>query len=397
MSYASKQVQSLPPYLFSVFHEKKKRLQAKGVDVIDLGIGAPDLPTPEFIVERLKSEAIKPENHKYAPYAGTQAFREAVAAFYQKQYNVKLDPNKEVLTLIGSKEGIAHMMYAVIDPGDGVLIPDPGYPVYDSAVHLANGKGIPLPLDPDRGYVPMFDLMDKRELKKAKLMLLNYPSNPTGATVEMDTFLEAVLFAKKHNLCIAQDAAYGLVTFDDYQAPSILQVPGAKEVAVEFGSLSKSFNMTGWRIGYVVGNEEIIRALSIVKSNMDTGQFLPIQKAGVTALQSDFSAVRNNNDIYQKRMETMLEALWDMGIQAEKPRGTFFIWAKVPGQESSKAFAEKMLEEAGVIITPGTAFGEQGEGFFRISLSVPTKRLSEAVQRMKTFQAGGRLDDSKKT
>ncbi|KGX90806.1 LL-diaminopimelate aminotransferase [Pontibacillus marinus] len=395
MSYASKQVQSLPPYLFSVFHEKKKRLQAKGVDVIDLGIGAPDLPTPDFIVDRLKEEAVKPEHHKYAPYAGTQEFREAVAAFYEKQYNVSLDPDKEVLTLIGSKEGIAHMISAVIDPGEGVLIPDPGYPVYDSAVHLAYGKSVPLPLDPDRGYVPMFDQLDKEELKHAKLMLLNYPSNPTGATVEMDTFLEAVLFANKHNLCIAQDAAYGLVTFDDYQAPSIMQVPGAKEVAVEFGSLSKSFNMTGWRIGYVVGNKEIIRALSIVKSNTDTGQFLPIQKAGVTALQSNLAAVRHNNAIYQKRMETMLEALWEMGIHAEKPRGTFFIWAKVPGTQTSKAFAEKMLEEAGVIVTPGTAFGAQGEGYFRISLSVPNERLREAVQRMKTFQAGGDVDDSK--
>jgi len=392
MSYTSKQVQSLPPYLFSIFHEKKKRLQAKGVDVIDLGIGAPDLPTPSFIIDRLQEEVLKPENHKYSPYAGAQEFREAVASFYQKQYNVFLNADTEILTLVGSKEGIAHMISAVIDPGDGVLIPDPGYPVYQSAVHLAYGREVPLPLDAKKGYVPMFDEVE-RDLVNAKLMLLNYPSNPTGATVEIETFQEAIRFAKKHNVCIAQDAAYGLMTFGNYKAPSIMQVPGAKEVAVEFGSLSKSFNMTGWRIGYVVGNKEIIQALSIVKSNTDTSQFLAIQKAAVTALESDLSAVRSNNAIYQKRMETMLEALGEMGIQAEKPRGTFFVWAKVPEQFSSKAFAEKLLEEAGVIITPGIAFGSQGEGYFRVSLSVPNDRLQEAVQRMKKFWVGGQQDE----
>lgn len=387
-------MQSLPPYLFSVFHEKKKKLQAHGVDVIDLGIGAPDLPTPEFITERLKEEVTKPENHRYSPYEGSMEFREAVASFYQRQYNVTLDPDTEILTLIGSKEGIAHLISAVIDQGDGVLVPDPGYPVYRSAVHLAYGTSIPLPLDPHKGYTPMFDQLGNEEFQEAKLMLLNYPSNPTGATIELDTFQESIKVARDHNLCIAHDAAYGMVTFEDYQAPSILQVSGAKEVAVEFGSLSKSFNMTGWRLGYVVGNQEIIRALSIVKSNIDTGQFLPIQKAGVTALTSDFSAVTANNIIYRERMETMLEALRDMGIQAEKPRGTFFIWAKVPGSLSSKAFAEKLLEESGVMVTPGAAFGDRGEGFFRISLSLPKNRLEEAVQRMKRFRIGGHLDDS---
>jgi len=393
MSFASKQVQSLPPYLFSVFNAKKKRLQLQGVDVIDLGIGAPDLPTPSFIIEQLQSESTNPENHRYAPYAGTQEFREAVASFYQERYNVSLDPDDEILTLIGSKEGLAHMMTAVIDPGDGVLIPDPGYPVYQSSVHLAHGKGIPLPLDEKNGYVPRFDLLSKENRDQAKLMLLNYPSNPTGATVDLDTFTQAVSFAKQNNLCIAQDAAYSLVTFDNYKAPSIMEVPGAKDVAVEFGSLSKSFNMTGWRIGYVVGNREIIRALSIVKSNTDTGQFIPIQKAAVTALESDFSAVKDNNAIYQTRAGTMLKALWEMGIEAEQPRGTFFIWAKVPGNLSSQEFAEEMLEEAGVIITPGNAFGSRGEGYFRISLSVPNERLQEAAGRMKTFQAGGHEDD----
>lgn len=387
MTFGSEQVNSLPPYLFSVFHQKKRMLQEQGIDVIDLGIGAPDLPTPSFIIDRLVDEARKPANHKYSPYSGCQEFREAVASFYKKQYNVTLDPETEVLTLIGSKEGIAHLISAVIDRGDGVLIPDPGYPVYQSAIHLAYGVTVPLPLDAERGYVPMFDSLLDTELARTKLMLLNYPSNPTGATVELETFEDAIEFAKKHDICVAQDAAYDLVTFKDYKAPSMMQVEGAKDVAVEFGSLSKSFNMTGWRIGYVVGNKDLIRALSIVKSNTDTSQFLPIQKAGATALNSEFaSIIQSNNAIYQNRMEKMIAALEEIGIQADKPRGTFFIWAKVPAGYTSERFAEKMLDEAGIIITPGNAFGLRGEGYFRISLSVPTDRLNEAVNRIKSMK-----------
>jgi LL-diaminopimelate aminotransferase len=388
LTFASERVKSLPPYLFSVFNQKKKELEAQGVDVIDLGIGAPDLPTPPFIIEALKEEVIKPENHKYSSYTGCQEFREAVAEFYQKQYGVDLDPNTEVLTLIGSKEGIAHFIQATINPGESVLIPDPGYPVYQSAVHLAGAKSIPLPLDPNKNYTPKFDTIPKSKLNHSKLMLLNYPSNPTGATVEIETFLKAVTFAKENNLAIAHDAAYGLVTFEDYQAPSILQVPGAKGVAVEFGSLSKSFNMAGWRIGYVVGNKDMIKALSILKSNMDTCQFLPIQKAAATALCSDLSTVKENNSIYQNRMVKMIEGLNEMGIQVEKPRGTFFLWAKVPKPFTSQQFAEKLLTEAGIIVTPGIAFGENGEGYIRISLSVSSERLDELVERMKRVNRG---------
>ncbi len=387
MSYASKQVKSLPPYLFSVFHEKKKKLQKQGIDVIDLGIGAPDLPTPDFIIDRLIEEVRKPENHKYSPYGGSQEFKQAVATFYKNHYGVTLDPNHEVLTLIGSKEGIAHLIQAVIDPGDGVLIPDPGYPVYHSAVHLAHGESVPYPLDEINGYIPDFTKVSTSHLKNAKLMLLNYPSNPTGATVERETFTTAIKFAKEHDLCAVHDAAYDLVTFNGYQSPSILQAEGAMERAVEFGSLSKSFNMTGWRIGYVVGNRELIQALSIMKSNMDTSQFLAIQKAGAAALTSDLSSVTSNNLVYQERMETMVAALKQSGINAGKPRGTFFLWAKVPDGYSSQQFAEKILEECGVIITPGTAFGGRGEGYFRISLSVPTDRLNEAANRILKMNA----------
>lgn len=386
MAFVSKRVQGLPPYLFSVIDEKKKRLQEKGMDIIDLGIGAPDLPTPDFVVERLKRELTNPLNFKYSGYGGCQEFREAVASFYKNYYQVDLDPNTEVLTLIGSKEGIAHIVPAMIDPGDVVLIPDPGYPVYRTAAYLSGGECVDLPLIPDQNYRPDYTKVSNQHKQQAKLMFLNYPGNPTAATVELNVLEEAVHFAKKYQIGIVHDSAYNLVTFDGFKAPSILQVPGAKEVAVEFGSLSKSFNMTGWRIGYVVGNKEIIRALSIVKSNTDTSQFLPIQKAAAEALTSDYSTVEQNNQIYNERREKMVEALQNIGIQVEKPRGSFFIWAPVPKGYSSQEFAEKVLEEAGVIITPGNAFGPSGEGYFRIALTVPSERLSEAVDRMKSLK-----------
>ncbi len=389
LDFVSRRVQTLPPYIFSQFQQRKKELEAKGMDIIDLGIGAPDLPTPKFIIDELKKEVENPENHRYSPYNGCIEFREAVQHFYKKHYDVDLDPETEILTLIGSKEGIANLISAVINPGEKVLIPDPGYPVYRSAAHIAGGEVVSLPLDENDDYAPLFDRLTENDLEDAKLMFLNYPGNPTAATVELDTFLKAISFAREKNLAVVHDAAYSLVTFDGYKAPSILQVPGAKDLAVEFGSLSKSFNMTGWRIGYVVGNKELIRALSVVKSNTDTSQFLPIQKAAAKALFSDFSAVEDNNRVYKERLEAMLDALNTLGIEAKKPRGSFFIWAKVPKGLTSMEFVNKMLEEAGIIVTPGTAFGEAGEGYFRISLSVETPRLQEAVNRMKQLHFEG--------
>ncbi|MFG6113584.1 LL-diaminopimelate aminotransferase [Halobacillus sp. MO56] len=380
-------VTSLPPYLFSIFQQKKKELEARGVDVIDLGIGAPDLPTPSFIINRLVAEVQKPDNHIYSSYNGCKEFRQAVADFYKNTYHVELDPDTEVLALIGSKEGIAHMAMTVLNPGDTALIPDPGYPVYRSAVHLAGGKTAYLPLNANNGYQPEFHKVPAEVWDAASVMFLNYPSNPTAATADVSTFDQAIDFARKHKLALLHDAAYSAVTFGGYQAPSVLQSRGAKEVAVEFGSLSKSFNMTGWRIGYVVGNKELVKALSIVKSNTDTSQFLPIQKAGATALRSDFSAVKENVAIYEERMIIMLDALRSIGIEVSKPRGTFFIWAPVPEGFTSASFAEKVLEEAGVIVTPGIAFGPSGDNYFRISLSVDTKRLQEAAERMKVWNS----------
>lgn len=389
MAFVSDRVSTLPPYLFSEFQKRKKQLEANGVDVIDLGIGAPDLATPDFVIEKMVEEAKQKVNHQYSTYIGCQEFREAVAHFYQKQYGVNLDPNTEVLALIGSKEGIANVIQAVINPGDAVLVPDPGYPVYRSAVHLAGGEAVTLPLDTENGYRPLFNKVAPTGLQRAKLMFLNYPSNPTSATVELDTFLEAITFARKNNLVVAHDAAYDLVTFDGYKAPSVMQVPGAKDCAVEFGSLSKSFNMTGWRIGYVVGNKTIVKALATLKSNIDTCQFLPIQKAAATALQSDFSAVVANNLIYKERVEKMHAALAELGIHSDKPKGAFYLWARVPSGETSASFSEKMLAEAGVIITPGTLFGPAGEGYFRIALTVSIERLQEVIKRMKKLQIKG--------
>lgn len=382
MVFVSNKVKSLPPYLFSEFQQKKKDLEANGVDVIDLGIGAPDLPTPDFVIDKLAEESRVSANHRYSTYSGCTEFRESVADFYKKQYDIELDSNSEVLTVIGSKEGLANLMHATINPGDTVLIPDPGYPVYRTSVHLAGGKSVPLPLDSENGYVPLYDQVEDSDIQQAKLMFLNYPSNPTAATASFETFLKAITFSKKNKLLVVHDAAYDMVTYNGYKAPSIMQVPGAKEHAVEFGSLSKSFNMTGWRIGYMVGNKEVIKALSTLKSNIDTSQFLPIQKAAATALKSDFSAVATNNKVYQERMEKLHMALQNLGIYADKPNGTIFLWVKVPEGFTSMSFANKLLEEAGVIVTPGITFGSRGEGYVRIALTVTTERLDEVITRI---------------
>lgn len=379
-------VKSLPAYVFSEFQRKKAELEKEGVDVIDLGIGAPDLPTPDFVYERLVLEAKNPDNHRYSPYSGCSEFKEAVAAFYKKQYAVDLDPDTEVLALIGSKEGIVNLFQAVLNPGDAVFVPDPGYPVYQKGVLLAGGESILLPLNEEKGYIPEFGRISKRNKQRAKLLMLNYPSNPLGATVELNTFREAATFSKNNKILLASDAAYNLITFDGYKAPSVLQVPDAKDYAVEFGSLSKSFNMAGWRIGYVVGNKHVIQALATLKSNIDSSQFLAVQKAAATALKSDLSAVKEHNAIYQERMEKLYTALNELGISTEKTRGTIFLWAKVPTGFTANSFANKLLEEAGVIVTPGTAFGPSGEGYIRIALTVSKERLDEVVRRFRELR-----------
>ncbi|KKB38257.1 LL-diaminopimelate aminotransferase [Bacillus thermotolerans] len=383
MRYRSQRIAQIPPYMFAEFKKKKEKMQQEGVDVIDLGIGDPDLPTPRHIVEKLIDEMAYPENFKYPSFNGCSEFRQAVADFYKRQFDVDLDPDTEVLMLIGSKEGLAHLVPTVIDPGEIVLAPDPGYPPYRMAISLAGGRLYKMPLLEENNFEPQLQEIPLGIASQAKLLLLNYPGNPTSATVEKAFFDEAVSFAKQHEIVIAHDAAYNMVTFGEYKAPSILQAEGAKEAAVEFGSLSKTYSMTGWRIGYAVGNKEVIKALSIYKSNTDTGQFTPIQKAAAYALTGNQDCVQASNAVYEERMQAMVAALRSIGIKAKAARGTFFVWASVPEGYTSAAFADSVLEKTGVIVTPGTAFGESGEGYFRISLSVPTDRLKEAIHRMK--------------
>ncbi|WP_019122293.1 LL-diaminopimelate aminotransferase [Brevibacillus massiliensis] len=383
MNFQSRRIGQIPPYMFAELNKKKAAMQKAGIDVIDLGIGDPDLPTPEHIVEKLIEEVRRPENMKYPSFVGCLEFRQAVADFYRRQFDVELDPETEVLTLIGTKEGIAHLIPTMIDPDDCVLLPDPCYPVYRMATYLANGKYYDMPLKQENNFEPVFSDIPESVIRQAKLMFLNYPGNPTTATVDLGFFQRAVAFGAAHQIPIAHDSAYNMVTFGGYQAPSILQVEGAKEIAVEFGSLSKTYNMTGWRIGYVVGNRDMIKALSVYKSNTDTGQFTPIQKAAAFALNSDQSCIARHNQIYYERMKTMLEGLASIGIQVEPPKGSFFIWAPVPVGYTSSEFAASVLEQTGVIVTPGSAFGPSGEGYFRISLSVPSDRLNEAVERIK--------------
>lgn len=381
MTFSSERLGQLPPYLLSVFQKRKLELMEKGVKVIDLGIGTPDGATPDFIVENLIEEAKKPENHRYSPYGGSKEFKKAVADFYQYRYGVELNPETEVTTLVGSKEGIAHFIQAVVNPGDVVLVPDPGFPVYRNAAQLAGAEVVSLPLVEELGFAPDFQRLQERDLKRAKLMFLNYPNNPTGGTVELGTFLEAITIAGKYNIIVVHDAAYDLLTFGGHRSPSILQVPDAKNLPiVEFGSLSKSFNMTGWRIGYLVGNKELIQLMAKLKTNIDSPPFLAIQKAASLALKSDLSSVKRNCDIYEQRMEKMYQILTNKGFHTNKTKGTFYMWVKVPGTESSIDFAHRLLDETGIVVTPGIAFGPLGEGFFRISLTVGLDTIDEIAQ-----------------
>jgi len=386
MATVSNRVKAIPPYLFSELQIKKEELKKRGVDVIDLGIGAPDLPTPDFICDRLGVEMRKPENHRYPPFSGTLEFKQAVANFYKKRYQVELNPHTEVLALIGSKEGIANLMQALINPGEKVLVPDPGYPVYRRAVRLAGGEAELFSLDSNHGYIPQFDTISDEAKHNAKLMLLNYPNNPTAATVELNVFKEAVAFSAANQLTLVHDAAYDLVTFSNYKAPSVLQVEGAKRHAVELGSLSKGFSMTGWRIGYIVGNQEVIQALATLKSNIDSSQFLPIQLAAATALNSDMSTVKAYNAIYHERSEKLYLALNKLGLETQKVKGTFFLWSKVPKGYTSDSFMTKLLDEAGIIATPGTVFGPSGEGYIRFALTVTIERLDEVINRLRQLK-----------
>ncbi|NQS88681.1 LL-diaminopimelate aminotransferase [Patescibacteria group bacterium] len=378
----TKRLSQLPPYLFTQLDREKEKLKEKGWNLIDFGVGDPDLPTPLPIVNRLIQACQNPKNHRYPSYEGLISFREAVSKWYQKRFGVTLDPQREVITLIGSKEGIAHICLGLLNPGDVVLIPDPAYPVYRAGVIFAGGKPFYLPLREENKFLPALDTIPERVACSSKILWINYPNNPTAATATVEFFHRVIDFAKKFNLIVCHDLAYSEISFDGYQPPSLLQVRDGKEIGVEFHSLSKSFNMTGWRIGFAVGNAKIIRTLREVKTNIDSGVFQAIQEAGIEALQMNDEAIREIKKVYQRRRDIIIDGLQKLGWEINPPQATFYLWVKVPGKKSSLKFTLELLRKYGIVVTPGVGFGPSGEGYIRIALTVNEKRIKEAIQRL---------------
>jgi len=373
----------LPPYLFKEIDRKKTEMKAKGVDIIDLGIGDPDLPTPGHIIEALKEAVGNPATHRYPAYAGMPAFKKAVAQWYKERFGVDLDPEKEVLALIGSKEGIAHLPLAFISPGDISLVPTPGYPVYNVATLFAGGgASYFMPLLRDNGFLPDLSAIPDDAAKRAKVMFINYPNNPTAAVAEVDFFNRVVEFAREKGILVCHDAAYTEIAYDGYRPSSFLEAEGAKDVGIEFHSLSKTYNMTGWRVGFAVGNSDAIEGLGAIKSNVDSGVFEAVQMAGIRALLGDQSCVKDVIAVYTERRDLMVQGLRDAGFELDSPKASFYLWIKVPEGYTSARLATRLLEE-GVVVTPGNGFGGPGEGYFRIALTQKKERLAEAIQRIK--------------
>lgn len=383
MVMEAQRIRQLPPYLFARIEAQIAKAKEEGVDVISLGIGDPDRPTPDHIIQELVKEAHNPANHQYPSSAGMLSFRQAVADYYQRRFQVSLDPKTQVVSLLGSKEGIAHMAWCYLDPGDIALVPDPGYPVYGIGTLLAGGTPYIMPLKAENNFLPDLKAIPEEVARKAKLMWLNYPNNPTGAIAPLEFFEEVVAFARKYDIIVCHDAAYQEISFDGYRPPSFLEVPGAMEVGVEFGSCSKTYNMTGWRIGWAVGRADVINALGRLKSNIDSGVFQAIQYAAITALAGPQDCVEAMSKVYQERRDIAVEGLNAIGWKLEKPKSTIYVWAPVPKGFTSISFAEHVFEKTGVVITPGNGYGEHGEGFFRIALTVEKERMLEAFDRIK--------------
>ncbi|MDP3142530.1 MAG: LL-diaminopimelate aminotransferase [Candidatus Omnitrophota bacterium] len=378
----SERLQQLPPYLFVEIDKAKRQARAEGRDIIDVGIGDPDLPAPEFIIEALHKAACDGNNHHYALDAGMLSLRQAIAKWYKRRFNVELNPDNEILPLIGSKEGIAHLPLGVINPGDKVLVPDPCYPPYRSGTIFAGGKIELMPLLAKNGFLP--DLNKIGGKKPFKLLFFNSPDNPTSAVAGREFLRQLVDFARERNIIVASDAAYSEIYFDGQKPASILEIEGAKEVAVEFHSLSKTYNMAGWRIGWVCGNSQIVSAIAKVKTNIDSGIFQAIQIAGITALESDDSHPEEMRRIYQERRDVLINGLRNIGWKIEGPKATFYVWAKIPKKfKDSIETARAFLEQANIVVTPGVGFGKYGEGFVRFALTVPKERLVEAAERLK--------------
>ena len=381
----SARINSLPPYLFKEIDRQKEEVKKRGIDIIDLGVGDPDMPTPGHIIEALNKAAQDPANHKYPSYTGMGDFNEAVARWYKRRFSVALDPVKEVVTLIGSKEGIAHIPLAFINPGDTALVTSPGYPVYDIGVKFAGGQTYFMDLLKENNFLPDLEAVPESVVKKAKMMFINYPNNPTSAVADGQFFKKVVSFAQANNIIVCHDAAYTELAFDGYRPESFLETEGAGDVGIEFHSLSKTYNMTGWRIGFAVGRAEVVQALGQVKSNIDSGAFQAVQIAGIAALEEDQTCLNEMNAEYTKRRDILVDGLRSIGLSVEKPQATFYTWIEVPKGYTSSEFASHLLLKAGIVATPGNGFGKAGEGYVRMTLTVGQERLKEVVERIRSI------------
>ncbi|MEC4685891.1 MAG: LL-diaminopimelate aminotransferase [Nitrospirota bacterium] len=376
-------IKNLPPYLFARIDGMKTEARNRGVDLIDMSIGDPDMPTPQHIVEAMKVAVEKPEHHKYPSYDGMPSYREAVSRWYTRRFKISIDPAQEVLSLIGSKEGIGHIPLAFVNPGDVVLCPSPGYPVYSIATLFAGGEPYFMPLTEENGFLPDFSSIPEEVFKRTKIMFLNYPNNPTSATADKDFFSEAITLAHKYNIIICHDAAYSEIYYDNRMPVSFMEVEGAKEVGIEFHSLSKTYNMTGWRIGFAVGNSGVIAGLGKIKTNLDSGVFQAIQEASIVALDTDDNLLSSIRSTYQARRDVLFGGLTEMGLNVIRPDATFYLWARVPQGFTSEDFVVHLLDRTGVLGTPGNGFGDPGAGYIRFALTVSVERIEEAVERIK--------------
>ncbi len=388
----AKRLDQVPPYLFAELERKITQKRREGVDVISLGIGDPDLPTPEPVIAALAEAAHDPATHQYPTNHGSEEFRAAVAGFYRDRFGVELDPSAEIVPALGGKEAVGHVALVLLDPGDIALSPDPGYPPYTSGPLFAGADVHYLPLEQANAFQPDLESVPADVLARANVLFLNYPNNPTGAVVEPGLFERAIELARAHDLVVVHDNAYSEICFDGYRAPSFLETPGAKEVGIEIFSPSKGWNMTGWRAGLVAGNAEVVERYRQLKTNLDSGMFVAVQRATVAALTGAREFPREMSEVYRRRRDLVAEALGAIGLEVEPPRATPYFWVAVPEGYTSESFAELVLEQAGVVVSPGPAYGPSGEGFFRISLTVPDERLEEAVRRIESSLRAGIIE-----
>lgn len=382
----ARRLDNAPPYLFVEIEANIKKAREKGIDVINLGIGDPDLPTPDFVVDKMAEAIRNPEYHAYPEYSGSIEYLEAVARYYKRRFGVKLDPETEIVALLGSKEGIAHIFFALVNDCDFTLVPDPQYPVYKLATALTGGVPYEMPLLKENDYLPDLSIIPREVAKRSKILFVNYPNNPTGAVAGLDFYQKVVDYGIENDIVVCNDNAYSEFTYDGVVAPSILQAKGAMETAVEFHSLSKSYNMTGWRIGYAVGSREIISKLKKMKENIDSGVFTAVQIAGIEALDKGDGFIKEMLGVYRRRRDIAVAELTKSGFEFDAPRGAFYLWVRVPRGYTSKEFTSVLLEKAGVVVAPGSGYGSCGEGYIRISLTINENRLKEAFERMKGLE-----------